>query len=151
MRPIAYLLLLTLSSSAQVPLEHANIMDSVGLSGYDPVSYFEGPPTAGSEALGHEHDGVRYLFTSESNREAFKADPNKYLPEYGGWCAYAMLDGDKVEVDPKTFKFIDGKLYLFYNGFWGDTLKRWNKKLSKTTEASLVGQADEAWQKILSN
>jgi beta-xylosidase len=60
-----------------------------------------------------------------------------------------MLDGDKVGIDPETYKLIDGRLYLFYNGFWGDTLKRWNKKLAKIPEQALVGQADGEWRKIL--
>jgi len=80
---------------------------------------------------------------------AFQADPQRYEPAYGGWCAYAMLDGDKVEIDPGTYKLIDGNLYLFHNGFWGDTLKRRKKKLAKTPEQALVGQADEAWRKIM--
>ena len=61
-----------------------------------------------------------------------------------------MLNGDKVEVDPMSFKLIEGTTYLFYDGFWGDTLKRWNKKQQKTPESSLVKEADGQWAKILS-
>ena len=59
-----------------------------------------------------------------------------------------MLDGDKVEVDPMSFKLIEGKSYLFYDGFWGDTLYRWNKKLQKTSESSLVNEVDGHWRRF---
>ena len=60
-----------------------------------------------------------------------------------------MLDGDKVEVDPMTYKIVEGKLFLSYNGFWGDTLKKRNKKLNKTKEAAMINQADQEWQQIV--
>ena len=62
----------------------------------------------------------------------FASNPAKYEPQYGGWCAYAMgHDGSKVEVDPETFKIINGKLFLFYNRFFNNTLKTWNQDESK--------------------
>jgi YHS domain-containing protein len=142
-------LALTLTAFAQVPVEHVNTSNSEALSGYDPVSYFEGTPQKGNADLTLEQAGVVYRFASEKNRAVFQANPQRYEPAYGGWCAYAMLDGDKVGIDPETYKLIDGRLYLFYNGFWGDTLKRWNKKLAKIPEQALVGQADGEWRKIL--
>jgi YHS domain-containing protein len=138
-----------LTAFAQVPVEHVNTSNSEALSGYDPVSYFEGTPQKGNADLTLEQAGVVYRFASEKNRAVFQANPQRYEPAYGGWCAYAMLDGDKVGIDPETYKLIDGRLYLFYNGFWGDTLKRWNKKLAKIPEQALVGQADGEWRKIL--
>jgi YHS domain-containing protein len=149
MRLIVSLLALTLTAFAQVPVEHVNTSNSEALSGYDPVSYFEGTPQKGNADLTLEQAGVVYRFASEKNRAVFQANPQRYEPAYGGWCAYAMLDGDKVGIDPETYKLIDGRLYLFYNGFWGDTLKRWNKKLAKIPEQALVGQADGEWRKIL--
>ncbi len=149
MRLLVSLFVLTITAFSQVPVEHVNVSNSEALYGYDPVSYFAAMPQKGKADLALEHAGVSYRFASEENRAAFQANPKKYEPAYGGWCAYAMLDGDKVEVDPETFKVIDGKLYLFYNGFWGDTLKRWNKKLVKTSETALIGQADGEWRRIL--
>lgn len=149
MRLIVSLLALALTAFAQVPVEHVNTSNSEALSGYDPVSYFEGTPQKGNADLTLEQAGVVYRFASEKNRAVFQANPQRYEPAYGGWCAYAMLDGDKVGIDPETYKLIDGRLYLFYNGFWGDTLKRWNKKLAKIPEQALVGQADGEWRKIL--
>ncbi|MGK0238253.1 MAG: YHS domain-containing protein [Candidatus Pelagisphaera sp.] len=151
MRFLLLMLLVGFTSADAVDeAKHLNLSDAVGLSGYDPVSYFGDKPVKGDEKWSFEKGaGERYHFDSKANLEAFKAYPEKFLPAYGGWCAYAMLDGDKVEVDPMTYKIVEGKLYLFYNGFWGDTLKKWNKKLNKSKEAALINQADQEWQQIV--
>jgi len=131
--------------------KHFNLeTGSLAIKGYDPVAYFSDGPKKGNPSLKYEYEGVEYRFANEENRTAFTADPSKYEPAYGGWCSYAMLDADKVEVDPQSFKIIEGKLYLFYNGFWGDTLKKWNKKLSREQENNLVSKATANWQKIVS-
>jgi hypothetical protein len=89
------------------------------------------------------YGNTTYWFVNAENAETFKANPKRYLPEYGGWCAYAMgLDGSLVEVDPETFKIIDGKLYLFYNALLNNTLKKWNKN-----EGELLKNANENWNK----
>lgn len=137
------------AANAADETKHLNLSDAIALSGYDPVSYFGDKPVVGNEKWSFEKGvGERYQFSSKGNLEAFKGDPKKFLPVYGCWCAYAMLDGDKVEVDPMTHKIINGKLYLFYNGFWGDTLKKWNKKLNKTEESDLIEKADQEWQRL---
>ena len=79
------------------------------------------------------------------------ASPAKYQPVSGGWCAYAMLDGDKVKVDPKTFKIINERLYLYYNGIAGNTLKKWNGLASSQPEAELVKKVDRNWAKTGGN
>ena len=91
------------------------------------------------------HNGIKYRFASHANKQKFETNPNTYEPQYGGWCAYAMgLSGEKVKVDPKTFKIINNKLYLFYN-FWGNnTLDEWNK-----SESQLKNKAETNWSKIL--
>ena len=119
--------------------------DGVALSGYDPVSYFMSAPMPGYPALKYRYQGALYQFENEENRQLFMLTPEKYTPAYGGWCAWAMLDGDQVEIDPLKYKIIDGKNYVFYNGFWGDTLAKWNKKSLSTTDAALVQQADQQW------
>ena len=84
------------------------------------------------------------LFRSE-NLTLFKQSPSTYEPAYGGWCAYAMGNsGEKVEVDPSTFKVIDGKIYLFYNFYFNNTLKSWNKM-----EPDLKAKAEKNWNKII--
>ena len=138
------------ASAGPALVEHLNSEKQLALSGYDAVSYHEGAPKMGEEQWSHQHGGAEYRFASKENLETFLSNAEKYAPAYGGWCAYAILDGDKVEVDPMSFKLIDGTTYLFYDGFWGDTLKRWNKKLQKTSESSLVSEADANWAKILS-
>lgn len=144
----AVLLSLTLSVRSQtesVRIKNYNIKNSVALNGYDPVSYFNNKPVEGKPQYKVSSKGITYLFSSQANLEKFKADPEKYEPAYGGWCAYAMGEsGEKVKVDPETFKILDGKLYLFYN-FWGNnTLTDWNKN-----EKTLKSKADQNWIKFV--
>lgn len=122
-----------------------NVKKNVAIEGYDPVSYFDGKPAEGDSKITASFKGVTYLFSSSANANKFKASPEKYEPAYGGWCAYAMGEnGEKVKIDPETFKIAEGKLYLFYN-FWGNnTLKEWNKK-----EKALKSKADQNWKKFL--
>ena len=122
-----------------------NLTDGIGIKGYDPVAYFtENKSVKGSKEFAVSDEGVTYYFSSASNKEEFKKNPSKYEPQYGGWCAYAMgKDGTKVEVDPGTFKIVNGKLFLFYNQFFNNTLKSWNKD-----EANLHQHSEANWQKI---
>ena len=117
----------------------------VAIQGYDPVAYFkENKAIKGKKNLAVLAHGVTYYFSSLENRELFRKNYIAYEPQYGGWCAYAMgKDGDKVEVDPETFKIVNGKLYLFYNAFFNNTLKSWNKN-----EATLKANADQNWKKF---
>lgn len=121
-----------------------NVKKNIAIEGYDPVSYFYQKPLEGDEKFSFTHKGITYLFTTQANLNKFKASPEKYEPAYGGWCAYAMGEtGDKVKIDPETFKIIDGKLYLFYN-FWGNnTLEDWNEN-----EKALKAKADLNWKKF---
>lgn len=121
-----------------------NTEDGLAIQGYDPVAYFtQGKAIKGSKDNALYHQGITYYFVTAANKDAFKKDPAKYEPQYGGWCAYAMgSKGEKVNVDPKTFKVLDGKLYLFYNKFFNNTLTEWNKD-----EAHLKQQADKNWTK----
>ncbi|HEV8287229.1 MAG TPA: YHS domain-containing (seleno)protein [Chitinophagaceae bacterium] len=122
-----------------------NLDNGIAINGYDPVAYFkQGKPVKGKREFAVFVQGVTYYFNSLENKEEFKKNPAKYEPQYGGWCAYAMgKDGSKVEVDPETFKIIDGKLFLYYNKFFNNTLKSWNKN-----EANLKAKADLNWQKF---
>ncbi len=122
-----------------------NIKRDIAIEGYDPVSYFDNKPTEGEAKWTYTHRGIKYQFSSLSNQLKFKANPELYVPAFGGWCAYAMGEsGEKVKIDPQTFKIVDGQLCLFYN-FWGNnTLKDWNKN-----ESSLKAKAEQNWKKIL--
>lgn len=122
-----------------------NLKKNLAIEGYDPVSYFDHKPTEGESKWRTTYKGVIYQFSSESNLAKFKANPGKYEPAYGGWCAYAMGEsGEKVKIDPETFKIVEGKLCLFYN-FWGNnTLVKWNKN-----EKALKENAEQNWKKVL--
>src|SRR5512139_1843943 len=101
---------------AGVPGSTSSInLDAQGLAlgGYDPVAYFDsGKPTHGMESLSASYDGARYLFASEAHRKTFLAEPKKYLPEFGGFCAVGASFGQKVDIDPETGKVVKGKLYV---------------------------------------
>ncbi|MCE7994141.1 MAG: YHS domain protein [Roseivirga sp.] len=133
------------AQSSDYALEHYNIKSGLAIKGYDPVAYFtENKAVEGKSAIKYTNKGVTYRFASESNKKLFIADPAKYEPAYGGYCAYAMAFGDKVKIDPETFKVKDGRLFLFYNFNFTNTLKKWNRD-----EAKLYGKAEDAWKKIV--
>jgi YHS domain-containing protein len=130
---------------AQEPLrkKHFNLKNGLAIEGYDPVAYFkQNKAVVGRKEFAVFNQGATYYFASAENKELFRNDPAKYEPAYGGWCAYAMgAKGEKVDVDPGTFKIINGRLFLFYNKFFNNTLKDWNKD-----ENNLRTKADENWK-----
>ena len=140
-----FLSLIAFAQTDDARKKNFNIKRNVAIEGYDPVSYFDNEPAEGKSQFSFTHRGVTYWFSSQANLNKFKQSPEKYEPAYGGWCAYAMGEtGDKVKIDPETFKILDGKLYLFYN-FWGtNTLKDWNKN-----EKALKTKGDQNWKKLL--
>lgn len=113
------------------------------------MSYFDGKPQKGKSEFSFSYDGGMYRFTGADTLARFRATPDNFTPAYGVWCAWAMLDGKKVKVNPLRYKIVDGINYLFYDGFWGDTLVKWNEKGKKETEKTLIKTADEQWQKIV--
>jgi hypothetical protein len=95
-----------------------NVLEGGGVAihGYDPVAYFvDGAPRKGRRDLAVEHAGALWLFASEDNRRAFKSDSARYLPAYGGYCAYGVAQGYLVKIDPQAWRIVDGKLYLNYD------------------------------------
>ncbi len=118
----------------------------LALQGYDPVAYFmDHKAVEGNKDIATVYNGVTYRFATEEHRKTFKTNPAKYEPQYGGWCAYAMgATGEKVEINPKTFKIVDGKLNVFYNKYFNNTLEKWNKD-----EAHLKTSADKNWTKFV--
>ena len=141
-------LLLIMTSTSVFAQQAINLEDGLAIQGYDPVSYFSGSPVPGKSSITASYNNAIYNFSSERNKALFLESPDQYLPQYGGWCAYAMLEGDSVDINPESFKIIDGKLYLFYDGFWGDTLKRWNKLTDKQPETELVTTANKHWNEL---
>jgi YHS domain-containing protein len=113
------------TSASPVPAVNAN--EGTGLKGYDPVAYFtRGVPTKGLEQYSFSWRGVTYRFASGENLELFRADPEKYLPQYGGYCAYAMSLDRIADIDPSRWAIVNGKLYL-NNGFVAEKLWSLNK------------------------
>jgi YHS domain-containing protein len=132
------------SAQDQKRTQAFNLEKGLAVQGYDVVAYFNGKAIKGESSLAVIHQGIRYHFSSTVNKEEFKKNPGKYEPQYGGWCAYAMgTTGEKVEIDPETFKILNGKLYLFYNKRFNNTLKTWNKD-----EQALKTKADANWGRL---
>ena len=132
-------------SNPAVRKQQFNLDNGIAIAGYDPVAYFtQHRAVKGQAANTVTYKNVTYRFASPLNAEAFRKNPDKYEPAYGGWCAYAMgAAGEKVPVDPETFKVKDGQLYLFYNKFFNNTLPKWNKD-----EDNLHRKADQSWVKF---
>ena len=135
------------SSSAQPLLrsKEFNLNKNVAIQGFDPVAYFtQNKAVKGVRDYSATADGVVYYFANPGDKDLFLKDWKKYEPQYGGWCAYAMgASGEKVEVDPETFKISNGKLFLFYHSWTNNTLNKWNKD-----EADLHAKADLNWAKF---
>ena len=123
-----------------------NLENGLAIQGYDPVSYFtQNKALKGKSTISSNIDGVTYYFSSQTNKILFDKLPANYEPQYGGWCSYALgARGEKVEIDPETFKITDGKLNLFYNAYFNNTLKSWNKD-----EVNLKKKADISWKKFI--
>jgi len=132
------LLLSSISFAAEETLQDVN---GVILSGHDAVAYFsENKPVKGYAGISAVHDGAIYHFSSEANREAFKANPAKYAPQYGGFCAYGAAIGAKFPVDPTVFAVVDNKLYVNNSA---NVSKLWTAKQSEA-----ITLADKKWSKI---
>ncbi len=119
-----------------------NVEKGLAIQGYDPVAYFtQNKAVKGNKQFAVSADGITYYLSNAANKELFLKDYKKYEPQYGGWCAYAMgAAGEKVEIDPETYKIINGKLYLYYHSWVNNTLTKWNKD-----ETNLKAKADANW------
>ena len=115
------------------------------VEGFDVVSYFNNSPEKGSANYISKYKGGTFKFTSQKHLELFNKNPEKYIPQYGGYCAYAIAaKGEKVSIDPETFEIREGKLYLFYN-LWGiNTLKPWQDEAPEYLKL----QADINWERL---
>jgi YHS domain-containing protein len=138
-------LVLSLVFSAQAQDKNIFTVKNIAIDGYDPVAYFKaGKAVEGSSSILSRRGGVIYNFSTTKNKALFDKTPDKYLPVYGGYCAYAMgVDGSKVKIDPETFKIVDDKLYLFYNFVFTNTLPKWNHD-----ESNLKKKADSYWKEL---
>lgn len=126
-----------------------NIDDSkIALQGYSPVSYLDlGIAQKGLKEYKATYDGLAYYFTSEDQKKSFEANPKKYLPQYGGYCAFGVSVGAKFRVDPNKFVVKDGKYYLFLYDLEVDAQQLWLADNHK----ELVKKADANWTKLSKN
>ena len=122
--------------------QKVNVQKKYAAEGYDVVAYHSNKAVKGNLKFISSYKKVNYKFYNAKNLELFKTNPNKYIPEYGGYCAYAMgKDGSLVKINPKTFEVRNGKLYLFYNSFGVNTLDSWTKESAERLQKS----ADKYW------
>ena len=111
------------------------------IKGYDPVAYFkQSKPVKGEKEYSVSWQGATWYFQNQQNRDEFKSNPEKYAPQYGGYCAYGTANGHKAPTEPDAFTIVDGKLYLNYNK---DVMANWRKD----TKGYIV-KANEKWPMI---
>jgi YHS domain-containing protein len=112
--------------------------NGVAIKGYDPVAYFtEGAPHKGKPEFTVMHNGVKWRFASAENKALFEANPEKYIPAYGGYCAFGVSQGYLVKIEPDAWSIRNGKLYLNYDK---SVQKKWARK-----PATYIKQADKNW------
>ncbi|MEM7374956.1 MAG: YHS domain-containing (seleno)protein [Bacteroidota bacterium] len=118
----------------------------IALNGYSPVSYLDlGLAQRGSKAFKSEYDGLKYYFTDADQKAAFDANPDKYLPQFGGWCATGIAVGAKFRTDPHKFLVRNDKLYLFLYDLEVDAKQLWLKD-----EKTMSKNANENWKEKFS-
>lgn len=117
MKKIIFAAFLSLFASvAAAEKINTSLFGNLAVKGYDVVSYFtENKAVKGSKKLQTEWQGANWRFSSQENLDAFKANPEQYAPQYGGYCAYAVSQGYTAGIDPEAFAVVDGKLYLNYS------------------------------------
>ena len=121
--------------------DHVNVVDGLALRGFDPVAFFtQGKAVAGDAKITATYEGATYDFADAADKAAFEADPAKYAPQYGGFCAAATSHGRKVDADPRAFVIKDGHLYVNYNQ---EALQAFSKDLPASIKA-----ADEKWPAV---
>jgi YHS domain-containing protein len=116
-------------------------VDGLALRGYDPVAYFEANmPVKGLPAHNVTYKDSKFLFVTAANRKKFAANPEKYAPQFGGFCALGTANGYKVKTEPDAFKVVDGKLYFNYNR---KVLEIWSQD-----EPGYIARANKNWPEV---
>lgn len=121
---------------------YTSLFSKFAVGGYDPVAYFAlGKPVEGSSEHTYEYKGATWRFSSAENLALFKKDPDRYAPQYGGYCAWAVAQGKTAKGDPLNWSIVDGKLYLNYND---EIQSRWEKDIPGFIEAG-----NRNWPRVL--
>ena len=126
----------------------ANNIDNsnIALQGYSPVSYLDlGLAQKGNKSFKSDYKKVTYYFTSSKQKTTFDKNPAKYIPQYGGFCAFGTYAGAKFRIDPNKFLVNNGKYYLFLNNVELDAKQLW---LAERNHNKLKGTADKNWKKL---
>ena len=114
---------------------------NLAIKGYDPVAYFKaGKPVMGSETFPFQWHSMRWLFSSKANRDLFAAAPDRYAPQYDGYCAWAMTQARKAHTDPEVWKIVNGKLYLNCSRL---AHEKWSRDIPGN-----IKKADANWLKL---
>lgn len=130
----------TMASAA--PPINTGCFSDLTLKGYDPVAYFtDGKPVEGSKDYTFKWNGATWQFASAAHRDLFAKEPAKYAPQYGGYCAWAMIRGDKADINPSCWKIVNGKLYLNYST---ETQTEWSQSIPDN-----ISKANSQWQQLL--
>ena len=126
---------------AEEPI-YTGFLSSKAVGGYDSVAYFtESKPVKGEKKFSTHYMGAEWRFSSEENKALFTADPEKYAPQYGGYCAWAVADNSFAKGDPKQWSIVDGKLYLNYNA---EIKSKWSQD-----SAELIVKGDNNWPNLI--
>jgi len=141
MAALIFLLLVSGPAAAQQAPVHSTFLGGA-IQGYDPVAYFtEGRSVEGSRQFSHQWNGATWRFASAANRDRFAQSPEKYAPQYGGYCAFGVASGYAVKIDPQAWNVVDGKLYLNYSlAVQAD----WKKDVP-----GYIRKADSNWPRVL--
>ena len=141
----SFITILLIAISTTFFAQEYNLKKGYVAEGYDVVSYFSNTAEKGDTANTATFEGVKFKFVSKQNLDTFKSTPKKYIPAYGGFCAYAVgTKAERVSIDPETFEIRAGKLYLFYNAWGTNTFKMWQEEGAE----QLKEKADKNWVKI---
>ena len=121
---------------------NASFFGNVAIEGYDAVAYFrQNKPVKGDSAFQYEWQGANWHFSSAENKALFVADPDKYAPQYGGYCAYAVSQNTTAGIDPSQFTIVNDKLYLNYNA---KIQKKW-----LADQDTYIVAADKNWPTVV--
>lgn len=149
MKTIQLMIVILLGSvSVMAQNKQANNIDNsnIALQGYSPVSYLDlGIAQRGLKQFKSEHEKVIYYFTSQDQKKKFDANPKKYLPQYGGFCAFGVYAGAKFRPDPNKFLVKDGKYFLYLYNLELDAQQLW---LAENNHNGLVKTANQNWSKL---
>ena len=126
--------------AAAAPVWTGLLGSQAAVGGYDSVSYFTGKPVPGSDQFTTTYNGATFKFATAANLAAFKANPARYAPQYGGHCAWAAANNYRFAGDPKIWKIVNNKLYLNFNQ---DVQTKWEKEIP-----TLIKKADQNWQTL---